>query len=188
MGGRGSSGNKGQRLKSELKRIENTIRENTVESVYLFNKDGNIIYSNTGRKSSCPIYYQGDMTDLLATHNHPGNAPLSYADVNLVLHNNMTGIRAVGAKGTTYSLEKTNEVTKDKQQKMNYDLKSHINKEKKLMDKRYNQIMMNTAKNGIAATEKAIESLNHDYVRITGNWLKDNASKYGYKYEERQEK
>jgi len=96
--------------KTTLTTIENLIRKNPSESVYIINKEGKILWnSSTGIKSvyghSVDISTAGNIEGTYLTHNHPPqggekNNSFSIDDIKVLYAHNLLEIRAVSTDYT----------------------------------------------------------------------------------------
>lgn len=101
MGGRGSSS--GLSNGSGISRVERKICHDEVESAYLFDTDGNVIFSKTDNTKNYVTFSEEQVKqfeDNILTHNHPGGSTFSCEDVSLLAYSKMQEIRATTSKGT----------------------------------------------------------------------------------------
>lgn len=101
MGGRGSSS--GLSNGSGISRVERKICHDEVESAYLFDTDGNVIFSKSDNTKNYVTFSEEQVKqfeDNILTHNHPGGSTFSCEDVSLLTYSKMQEIRATTSKGT----------------------------------------------------------------------------------------
>ena len=82
MGGRGSSS--GLSNGSGISRVERKICHDEVESAYLFDTDGNVIFSKSDNTKNYVTFSEEQVKqfeDNILTHNHPGGSTFSCEDV-----------------------------------------------------------------------------------------------------------
>lgn len=83
---------------------ENSIRGNDFETLFTFDDNGNIVYSEKGGKKSVRFYGQKTV-DAVVTHNHPSGSAFSGADLKNAVKFNQKEIRATG-KEFTFSMKR----------------------------------------------------------------------------------
>lgn len=173
MGGRGSGGGKGGGggSKNTLSGVEDSIRNNSYESAVVFDENGKIILNKSGSEHEVK-FSKADLASMkngTLTHNHPGTteaiSTFSKADVDLSVRSGLKEMRAV-TKDTTYSLTKVS----NKRSKSNFasDYGDAIKREGQRLS--------------LSITSNKV--LQQKLTSFGSNWLKNNSSKYGYRYSE----
>jgi len=91
---------------AKLASYENKIKDSLVEKCYALNKEGKVVLSKTGGKSSIE-FTAGELaslTDTTFTHNHPNGRAFSLDDINLQVITGVKEMRAVTGEGTVSSM------------------------------------------------------------------------------------
>lgn len=102
-GGSAPKGSTATNLQTALRNAESAIRGRSDEHLYLFDRDGNEIFSTVGNAESVGIASGVETTGATMTHNHPVDptrldyAPsLSTGDIRSALDHRLAQVRAVG--------------------------------------------------------------------------------------------
>jgi len=88
---------------SILRRYESSIHNNGYETIYMFDRYGNLTFSKKGNEHSV-VFSKNDMSQFqkdrpyITTHNHPSDGSFSLADLCTAAYHHIHEIRAVGSK------------------------------------------------------------------------------------------
>lgn len=174
-GGGGSGGARGGRAggggKPTLSGVEDSIRNNSYESAAVFDENGNMVLQKVGGDHEVRF----SKADLAAmkngtfTHNHTSSgeavSTFSAADINLATRSGLHEMRAVEGN-KTYILTKT--ANKRARNSFSTDYADAMRREG-------NRLSLSITSNKV---------LSQKLTSFCSNWLKNNASKYGYTYRE----
>jgi hypothetical protein len=187
VGGRGaSSGLAGSQ--SVLKNIENKICRDTVETAYLVDTNGNIIFSKSDNMNSCVSFsyeqlkmFEGN----IITHNHPSGTTFSYEDVSLLTCHKCKEIRAATSSGT-FSLMVYKNSKNYKEGNLDFAIAYKISMELNITvtDIEYEKMQRDYDSGQISREDfqNGCDLLNNQLSDIRNQWLEENAHKYGYIY------
>ena len=84
-------------LRESLKKAESEMALRKTEKAYVFDTNGNKVFSKKGDKSSVSFTQKevNSMAGNINTHNHPGGTSFSFDDINVLLQADLKEIRAV---------------------------------------------------------------------------------------------
>lgn len=170
MGGRGSSAGAGSG--KSLERAEASIRNKPYETAIVFNASGKQIINKVGSEHEIK-FTRADVSSMkggVFTHNHPSGgteaiATFSRSDIDLATRSGLKEIRAV-TKYNTYSLTKISNKRSKKDFATDYGDAIRREGQRLSLDITSNKV------------------LQQKLTSFGSNWLKNNASKYGYVYSE----
>ena len=177
---------------SNLGKREGAIRELDYEKAYLLDRNGKTIFSETqynpkGVKFTAE--QRRKMKNNVLTHNHPLGSTLSGQDVVLMTETDMYQIRATGVrdgKTITYHLKKKRGQTQD------INIAKEYSAFEKLVfaenDDKYNAEIKKYKLTDREKHDKMCKELDDIANNRRREWLKENASKYGYTYGEKRKK
>lgn len=187
MGGRGASSGLAE-SQSVIKNIENKICRDTMETAYLVDKNGNIIFSKSDNMRSCVSFsyeqlkmFEGN----IITHNHPCGSTFSYEDVSLLTRHKCREIRAATSSGTfSLIVDKNSNNYKEGSQDFAEAYKISMDLNKIVTDIEYEKIQRDYDSGQINREDfqNGCDLLNNQLSEIRNQWLEKNAHKYGYIY------
>lgn len=186
MGGRGSSSGfqKGQ-FKEKVNKVEKTIAGDKTETAYLFDDNGDIVFSQNDGAESYVMFTPTQVSFMpgkTLTHNHPSGTTFSCEDVGLFEVNQIKEIRAVTKDGT-FSLSRSPDPTVEQKRMVgNFDLA--IRNFQVFLDQEYNDMSDKFYSGDISQMEfqAGCDNLNSKFSEYRQEWLEDNASRHGYIY------
>ena len=166
--GGGGGGSKSPVTKeSTLAKEEAAIKGNNFETGIVVDANGKVLVRNTGDGSEVK-FSKADtaaMKDNTLTHNHPEGSTFSPADVELATKYGLSEIRAVSSN-KTFSL--TRVANKRGKNQFSIDYKDAMRREA----------------NRLSLDIMSDRAFNTKMNTFRSNWLKSNASTYGYSYSE----
>lgn len=182
MGGRGASFSSTERqIRETLRKEEDGIRGLPVEHASVIGKDGSIILKksdNNAYEVSFTMAEASMFKDAVFTHNHPNGMPFSWEDINLAVTTYLKEMRACHANGY-YSLQR--------QYTVGANTPSTYWNFAKDYENAYNQYKTNVTDVEWANSNKTdsdADRLNKKVKDFRIDWLKKNASAYGWKFTE----
>ncbi len=172
-----------------LNKIESQIKQQSYESLYIVDKNGEIITQKDGTKNEVSFTTEEALKwkDSTLTHNHPGGTVFSEADIMTCINYELQEIRAVGSTGITYTFKRTIQA-KDKNSRevaqffidMETESKSAWVKAREKVDKYYKMDYYNN-KVDLEFMNRAMSEYYSDIMR---EWFKKNAPKIGCEYKD----
>lgn len=88
----------------QINTIENSIKNNEIETAVLFTSEGNYIAAAKGTNNQVNLAdFEGFTKNAILTHNHPQGTSLSLEDIKYFMYNGLKELRAV-TKEYTFSL------------------------------------------------------------------------------------
>ena len=186
MGGRGSSS--GLSNGSGISTVERKICHDEVESAYLFDTDGNVIFSKSDNTKNYVTFSEEQVKqfeDNILTHNHPGGSTFSCEDVSLLTYSKMQEIRATTSKGTfslrankdSKSYEKGSLAFSEDYSYSIYLRTNHCDGVYEKLLKVYRNFRIDEVE-----FQKGCDALNSGMAEFRNTWLEENSHKYGYIY------
>ena len=183
MGGRGAAfENKG--YSAGIKAAENKIYNKAVEHAILVDANGNIVLEKTDNSVNSVRFTKDELEKMGGknlTHNHPSNSTFSAEDIAMLTHWKLNSVRAVGEKRVyQLSVEKVRAFRAG----FAHDYAEAMKKNKKVTDREYKRYEKQLSNGTISLTEfnKKIPELNKKLNGLNSDWLKKNATNYGYRY------
>lgn len=176
MGGRGSSSGMGA-YERNMNRIEGTIRNETVEHLILADDKGKELHRTSDGESS-EVGLTPEMIrnarDNVITHNHPRGRNFSMEDIQVAQYYGVRELRATTRDNGTYVLRRTYELGKPPAawQRFALDYQRAFNQTQRIIQGRIDRGELGMNPSGWYREEG----------RLMGEWLKNNAETYGWKY------
>ena len=191
------NGDQETRREKTIRDKEEEIRDKNVESMFIYDKDGNLLYSEDGDDSNVGTQEMDEslFNDAYVTHNHPdfveddgytyAGGTFSKDDLNTFLGLNIYELRAVDTK-TTYTLRKMAGKAQDSEGFMNaYKTALRIARD----DANSHALKIAISRGDNEWTEgyedKYARFAAQERHRIMDKWFRNNAKKYGYEYSTR---
>ena len=179
--GRGRSGAGSavaRKIIAELKKAEDSIRNNSYETAIAIGKNGERVYDKSdGHQSQVQIEIKPEMQDCIFTHNHPRGTTFSEEDINAAFTVGMREIRACHETGY-YSLRRLfnlGDSIPAMYQDFATDYAEAVRRVKNVTDRKW------------AAgpqTYELAERLNREIADYRREWLSKHAKAYGWEYSE----
>lgn len=177
MGGRGSSSGMGA-YQRNVRRSEDTIRNEPVEHLLLLDKNGNVaMRAGDGKRSEVNVTNEMMQAarDAVMTHNHPGGSTFSMEDIQTALVLGLREIRATTASNGTYTLRRDYELgTPQPMFYRNFANEYQMNA----------RSIHNTLQEKVYSGEITVDEAISRDRNMRREWLRDNAKKYGWTYRE----
>ena len=158
MAGRGGSPrasgrNWNAQTPAAIKAAENSVKNNFYETGFIFDKNGRLLWSAKGDRSSVSIAGSGIKKGDILTHNHPSNGSFSAADIQVAQTHKLAEIRAVGrnrvyslrpGKGwQNYANEKVSKIYKSERIKAYKKVDGYINRGRSISREEYRRRLKN---------------------------------------------
>lgn len=159
----------GDRVHSQIEDEEVRIADSTVEVSSAWDKNGKPIFDNLSTYSentvNIPQQYYSRLFDGYITHNHPTGKMFSPDDVGFAVMQGLKEIRAVSPDGESFVLEKVWKELSPTQLRFIRHYRDFAELQRDLVASRFEQ-----------------KEANKVWTKTVASWMKENASKYGYKF------
>lgn len=165
-----------------VKKAEEGIYKDSVETAILLDKRGNVIFTESQEQAGYVSFNEEQVKQMKGanlTHNHPSGSTFSKEDIELLTRRELNSIRATG-KERTYQLKRISNTrinssfAGDYETAVNQYKVSHTDKEWATYEKAFKRKAITHAE-----LQKKADELNIALNTFRNEWLKKNAKKYG---------
>ncbi|MCL2074039.1 MAG: hypothetical protein FWH18_08965 [Marinilabiliaceae bacterium] len=143
--------------------FEKSIRNNSFETLAVFDKDGNILLQNRGNETEAEAHATVNVENGILTHNHPNGGSFSDIDIQSALHFNQAEVRVV-TDTYTYSMKRPYDGWGVSNRKMIREYKKELKKVSSEYSKRVKEGKITSEEASIDTTHVVMKNLSKKYV------------------------